>query len=251
MSFHAGKGTRIFAAEYDVSGEGRQIDLTVAEVDTVDSSTFTTANAKGTVQGQYGASVAHKGVFTKDATNWDYWLHNTVGSFVDKGLTVVPGSYTVGATAYNGEIIEATANRTAQTTDLVSIDASYKCKGPLGRGKLIEYEQDAAVGAQNGAEVDMGRATAATEAWLITMHCTEINDGSSYYIKLQESSDSGGSPDTYADVASGVLCVATVATSLCTVLAGARERYIRVVTTQEAGTPTAKFAVAVSIIPKP
>lgn len=239
-----GKGSKIFLAEYDVSGEGRSFDLKWDQ-DTVAKKTFGLSAQEYSV-GMIGASISHKGIYDLSATSWERWLYDNLGSFTGKGITAIPGVPALGGICYNGEVKEASSGRPVNISDIVATDADYQVHGMLGRAQIIEYEIDAAVGAQTGAGVNIGVASA-SEMWIVTIHCVEFNGSGTYTIKLQESQNDG-SPDAYADV-TGASLAATAIGSLVTTIAGARETWVRVVTTVAGGTPTAKFIVAVSIVP--
>jgi len=235
-----GKGSKIFLAEYDVSGESRSFEPKW-EKDTVKVGAFGDV-AHRYLDGAVGASISHKGLFDLSALSWDRWLYDNLGSFSGKGITVIPGTPSLAGIAYNGEVLEASCARQIAINDIVAVDAEYKINGMLGRAKIIEYEMDAAVGAQTGAGVNIGAASSA-EMWLVTIHCVEFNGSGTYTIKLQESSDDGSS-DAYADVTGAALTISAIG-SLVTTVAGAREAWARVVTTKSIDA-TAKFIVSVA-----
>lgn len=239
-----GKGSKIFLAEYDVSGEGRSFDLKWDQ-DTVAKKTFGLSAQEYSV-GMLGASISHKGIFNLAENQWERWLYDTLGSFTGKGITAIPGVPALGGICYNGEVKEASSGRPVNISDIVAVDADYQINGMLGRAQIIEYEIDAAVGIQQGDGVNIGAASA-SEMWIITMHLIEKQGAGTFTIKLEESQDNGVT-DTWAEVA-GISLAATVTGSLCTTIAGAREAWVRVVTTVAGGTPTAKFMVAVSKVP--
>ncbi len=249
MGSKHGKGTRIYIAEFDVSGEARSIDIeALSEVR--DASTFVPVSAgwKDQVEGQQEYRISHAGLLSDQDDNWDEWLHSVLGSNGEP-LTVAPSSPAQGDRAYCGKLKEISIRRSARIDDLVAINGDYILDGPLGAGLLAGF-QTTAQGSFTGTGYDLDVIASATQMWLVCIHITEVNlnSGTNYIIKLQESSNDGGG-DAYADVATATL-TATVPTSLFITVAGAREQWVRVVgtPTNGGGTPTAKFAVSVAIV---
>ena len=239
MAIKAGKGSRVFIAEFDFSGEGRSFDI-AADVDLADSTVFTSAG-KQFVAGQVKNAISHAGVWTNVDNNWDEWLNTNI--VAAKALSLLLGTPTVGDVCYNGEIKEARVGRPIRVDDICAINAEYTIDGPLGRANLLEYEIAAAVGAQTGVGQNIGVASA-TQMWLYCIHVVEFNGAGTYRIAIQESSDDGAA-DAYV-TANTFDCSAV--SSVVWPVAGAREAWARVVTLQQVGTPTAKFLVTLAIV---
>jgi len=237
MAILHGKGSKIFLAEYDFSGSGRSADLSWTKAAT--RSDGYSDNWHEHIEGSIDSEVAVKAMFSNVAGSLDYFIHNTLGSF--------PGSPAVSGVAYNGEVKATSMGVPVSIEDVVLVEPTFKVTGPLGRGKVAEYEVATTVSPQTGTGIDMGAAASTDEMWLVTYHILSCTGGTAT-IKLQESSDNG-SVDTYEDV-EGSSHDFTTAGSWCGTINGAREQYVRVVFAPGAGTPWAKFVVVVSKVNK-
>ena len=243
MTIKHGKGSRVFIAEFDFSGEGRSFEIS-AETDMAESTVFT-STAKEFVAGQTKNAVSHAGIWTNVDDNWDEWLKTNIFPALTKAISLLPGTPAVGDICYNGEIKEIRAGRPIRVDDICAINAEYIIDGPLGRANLLEYEIAAAVGAQTGIGQNIGVASA-TQMWLICIHVVEYNGGAgTYRIAIQESSDNGAT-DPYSTPAGASKDFSNAGGSFVFTVNGAREAWARVVTTQEAGTPTCKFLVTLA-----
>lgn len=243
MAVAYGLGSRIYIAQYDVSGEGRSIDIN-GEADIADATVFTSA-AREHVSGAVKYSIDHAGVFSASATSWEKWLYDNLADANGKGITIIPGipvQYT--GICYNGQIRTASMKVPVKVDDLIGLNASYQIAGGLSRGLVAAY-QTTAIGAYTGSVVDLGAAASATQMWVLCIHIYEFNLGAatSYTVKVQSSATSGGS---YGDV-TGCTLTATGATSLYFTTAGAQYQYVKVVGTPTGGAETAKFVVSLGI----
>jgi hypothetical protein len=247
MTVKHGKKTRIFLAEFDFSGEGRSLDLN-ADVDQASADTFL-SDAKEYVEGAVGFKIDHKGVFTDVDDNWDEWLETVRASATNKGISVMPANPSEGDVGYNGVVKQMSVKRPVKIDDIVGIEASYQIDGPMGRGIAVGL-QLTAKGSHQGTGYNIGAAEA-TEMWLITIHVIEVNlnGGSGYTVKLQESSDDGDT-DPYADVSGATTGALSEKGSVVKTIDGAREAWVRVIGTPSGGAETAKFAVVVSKVSK-
>jgi hypothetical protein len=243
MAVTYGLGSKIYIAQYDVSGEGRSIDIN-SEADIADATVITSA-AREHVSGAVKYSVDHAGIFSASATSWEKWLYDNLAGAAGKGITIIPGTpveYT--GTCYNGTIKEASMKVPIKVDDLIGVNASYQIADSLSRASLVAY-QTTAVGAYTGTVVDLGAAASATQMWILCIHIYEVTGvGTSYTVHVEESVTSGGS---YADVTGCTLtALSTVPASLCYWAAGTRYQYIKVIGAPS-GAVTAKFVVSLGI----
>lgn len=241
-----GKGTKIFIAEIDVSGEGRSIDLTPSDRDTPDCSTFE-STAKRVAPGAIKAAVDHRGVYTAvSSSGWESFLYGNLAGSTDKGIMVIPGTPAVAGIMYNGKIKNSHIGRPTSISDILAIEANYDISGMLGRGVVLEYEIAEAVVAQTGAGQNIGAITSA-DMWLVSIHCIYSTGVGTYTILVQECATD--TPASYADVSgASVVVTAPARDSLVIGIQGARLAWARVKTTVSVSA-AAKFAVGLSVVP--
>jgi hypothetical protein len=242
-----GKGSKIFIDDKDFSGEGRAIDISL-ENDTVDATTYSSQWQESLV-GIMKASVDYRGVWDRTSGGLDLWITSNF-SVLNKGMTIIPGEPAVNGVTYNGKIISINHPISVPVDNVVALNASFQMDGSFGRGRVIEYEGTAAVGAQTGTGVDLqtaasGYSATSTMKWITTIHIFEFNGSGTYTVTLQESSDNGAT-DSYAAVSSGALAVSGGTAGLFINIDGPRERYCRAVTTVQSGNATCKFVAAVT-----
>jgi hypothetical protein len=244
MAVTHGLGSKIYVGKYDMSGEGRSIDIT-ADVDLADATVFTSA-AKEWIPGPSKYTIEHSGVFDITTAYHGQWLYDNLAGATGQGITIVPGTPTqYSSVTYNGMVKEANHKIPVKVEDLVGINASYQVSGAMSRGLLVAY-QTTAVGAFSGTAVDLGAAASATQMWVLCIHIYEfnINAATSYTVKIQSATTLGGS---YGDVA-GCTKTATAADSLYYAKAGALNQYVKVIGTPTGGAETAKFVVSLGIV---
>ena len=243
MAVH-GKGSKIFIGGYDFSGQGRSLDLTVAETDIVDATTFA-STAKAKASGAIKATIDHKGIFTNAQSGWDHWLHDRLADMSGQPITIIPGVPTEGNMVYNGEIKASKVKVPVKIGDIVGVEAAYEMQGQLGQGKVIAYEIDT----EQGAKVSSGyqiSGVGKNDMWRVTWHVVAGTIGNWYQLDLQEST-SGDISSYYANVSGSTSQVVGVDSKVVT-FPGSRGAWVRVVTTQ--ATSTAKYVVAVSKVYK-
>ena len=233
-----GRGTKVYIAAYDVSGQGRSLEPGF-DVDTAESTTFGSA-AKEHEEGQYKATVDHRGVFTNAVSSWDGFLHNQLGNQSGIALSILPSTPSQGQVAYNAEIKATNVRRAITIEDIVAVEATYDVDGALGRGLAIAYVP-AAGGALAGSGYSLGVASS-NEQWLVTMHAHEFNGTGSYNIWVEEVS--GDVVGNYSVVGATRMSCNDVKSQIIR-QQGQREAWARVVTTANSGA-TMKYTVVVA-----
>ncbi len=240
MSEIHGKGSKIFLGAYDFSGQGLNAYLRWAK-DVAKTTAFGSV-AHSYAEGSIKCTIGHRGLFDGVSTGWDKWLQDNMGSFAGEPITIIPGTPALGGVCFNGEILAAKIGRTIPIGDMVALDAEYDIDGWLGSGKVIEYELDAEVGAQTGATQNMSADVLATEMYVATIHCVSISNAGTYTIKVQHSPTGEAA---WSDI-TGMSLQCTTVNSKVVAVAGSLYQYVRVVTLQNAGSPTCKFVVGLS-----
>ncbi len=243
MAVVHGKGSKVFIANYDFSGQGRSLRPGIT-VDTPNASTFDSALSGGHefVEGQYKGTIAHKGVFTDAVSGLDQWLYSKLGSLSGQPISIVPGQVGEGAIAFNAEIAQSSVKIAVPVDDIVAIDATYEVKGPLGlNGKLIGLQTTTARGTFVGSGHYVGYI-GSNEMWLASMHVISYAGTGAFNIWLEHVS--GEVSANYAAIAATRIS-ATNITSKIVRVSGALNDYARVHTTVDSGA-TGKYCVVVS-----
>lgn len=242
MAVKHGKGSKVYLAEFDFSGEARSVDISI-DNQLVNSSTFN-STAEEYAEGIPAGKIDVASVWDFVEDNFEQYLDDMLGSATDQAMTILPGITAVGERAYNAMVKNATTKRPIAYDNIMMVDANFQVDSHVGMGFLC-VEELVAVGDDTGAVVDLGAAASATQNWLVCIHVLEVNlNGDTRYdVQVEESVDGLGS---WSNVA-GALVQATGVDQLAIVIAGARDRYVRVSGDAVTGSETAKYVVSISI----
>jgi hypothetical protein len=235
-----GKGSKLFVAGYDFSGEGRSIDINI-DVDTVDVSTFTSV-AKNTAEGQLKAKNDDKDTYTKTTSGMSEWLFGSIGSQSGQPISVIPTSPVEGNVAYNAEIKGTTQKRPVSIEDMVGVDASFDTHGTVVRGQLVAYQQDTA----RGVFVCSGHPSNglnSSDMRIVTVHVTEFNGTGNITLNYQASDDDTSA--NYATHSSGALTITGITSRILKLHGSSTNDWERMTTSAPNSGATIKY-VAVS-----
>lgn len=194
-----GKDSRIFIGDYDFSGQGRSIDLTVFQADIADATVFTSP-AKVKSPGAYSAKIDHKGIFTNAVSGWDNWLHSKLGSMSGQPISVLLGQPANGDVAYHGEIIASNVRVPVKIDDVIATEATYEIHRALARGYLLDWQSGVTGNNLSGiasTNVQVG-AAGANDMLQYTFHVLSVTGDSAGGYTIQVMHSSGDS--VYADL---------------------------------------------------
>lgn len=240
MAKESGLGDNLYVAGYDISGDIGSLSRIGGGPAPLD---FTPIN-KYAFERQAGirdGSIEYNAFFNPSAGQ----AHDRLSDLprTDQIMTYCRGT-TIGNWSANliGKQINYDPTRTAEGAINFVVQAQANGYG-IEWGKLLTAGKRTDTSATNGPSFDQGTGSLAfgLQAYLHVLSFT----GTSVTVKLQESSDAAGTPDTWTDVVGGgfVAVTAIGAQRIQTARTQTVERYLRVVTT---GTFTnAVFALSV------
>ena len=223
-----GKGSRIYLDEFDISGDASSMD----QAGTVD---MTEVSGMGDVAKEYLPGLADS-TFTLAA-----WWDDTATTGSEEVLTDYWKGAETGILTYCPEGVADSAivytNAEAGCTGLtvtggiggaVAANSTWQSSGALER--MVVLYEGTITETTNGASIDFG-SVGTLLAGAAVIHVTAWTGGGTLDVKLQESSDATGTPDTWADESGAVFTQLTAIGSEHDTWAGATEQYVRCVMT--------------------
>ena len=222
-SFIHGKDAVVYQDGNDLTGYLRSLSNS-AEVETADTTTFADDD-KTYVPGLADATLSAEGLF--DAT-FDGELNTITGSGTKSVWSVYPGGDAVGTPGRGYSLDVTSAERTAEIGDVVMV--SIEGQSSVGTEPIKSHHALAQRTASGTATV-VDNAASSANGGVGYLHATAASG--TVVVKVQHSSDNS----TYADLVT-LGTVTASARSFRTTVAGAVNRYTRLVYTITSGTAT-------------
>lgn len=196
MAKVAARGTRSWLDEIALAGELTAIDLTPAEQEVIDVSTFS-STGKPKVIGNYDSMASLMGLFDYADDGFDEQAFVNFLTDEDHYLATAFGAAAENDVVYEQPIRLKSQPRSAKQGAAFLLNIEAEGAGPIVRGRILRSA--AIVGTGNGTGRNLG-ASSSGQLRVVTYRVLAVSGSGSITLQYHESQDDGGS-DAYASVA--------------------------------------------------